>query len=133
MVYALPLPLGFKNYTIVHLEILNLVVTFKLWGPYWKDKTVEIKCDNLAVVEVLKSGHARDSILAMCARNIWVLSAMFNVELVINHIPGCNNHIADLLSRWQGTMEDIKKLNILIPDHTWIPVHIDLAMLNEHI
>ena len=33
-VYALPLPLGFKSYSIVHLEILNLVVALKLWGPY---------------------------------------------------------------------------------------------------
>ena len=104
MVYALPLPLGFKNYTIVHLEILNLVVALKQWGPYWKDKTVEIKCDNMAVVEFLKSGRARDTVLAMCARNIWLLSAMFNVELVVNYIPGCHNVIADLLSRWQGTI-----------------------------
>ena len=58
----------------------------------------------MAVVEVLRSGRARDGVLAMCARNIWLLSAMFNVELVINHIPGCTNDIADLLSRWQGTM-----------------------------
>ena len=133
MVYALPLPLSFKNYSIVHLEILNLVVALKLWGPHWKDKTVEIKCDNMAVVEVLKSGRARDSILAMCARNIWLLSAMFNVELVVNHIPGCHNVVADLLSRWQGTMADNNTLNKLIPDHIWLPIHIDLTMLNEHI
>ena len=133
MVYALPLPLGFKNYTIVHLEILNLVVALKLWGPYWKDKTVDIKCDNMAVVEVLKLGRARDSVLAMCAQNIWLLSAMFNVEVVINHILGCHNVIPDLLSRWQGTMADKNKLNTMIPDHIWIPAHIDLTMLNEHI
>ena len=99
MVYALPLPLNFKNYTIVHLEILNLVVALKLWGSHWKDKTIEIKCDNMAVVEVLRSGKARDSILATCARNIWLLSAMFNVELLVNHIPGSHNTVADLLSR----------------------------------
>ena len=85
------------------------------------------------VVEVLKSGRARDSVLAMCARNIWLLSAMFNVELVVNHIPGCDNVVADLLSRWQGTMADNNTLNKLIPDHIWIPTHIDLTMLNEHI
>ena len=116
MVYALTLPLGFKNYTIVHLEILNLVVALKLWGPYWKDKTVEIKCDNMAVVEVLKSGCARDSVLAMYAHNIWLLSTIFNVELVVNHIPGSHNVVADLLSRWQGTVADNNNIQMNMPD-----------------
>ena len=31
MVYSLPIPLGFKGYTIVHLEILNIVVAAKIW------------------------------------------------------------------------------------------------------
>ena len=53
MVYALPIPLGYKNYTIVHLEILNIVVALKIWGHHWQDKIIEIKCDNMAVVDVL--------------------------------------------------------------------------------
>ena len=57
---------------------------------------------------------------------------MFNVELVVNHIPGCHNVMADL-SRWQGTMADNNKLNKIISDHIWISAHIDLTMLNEHI
>ena len=133
MIYALSLPLGFNNYTFIYLEILNLVVALKIWGSYWKDKTVEIKCDNMAVVEVLRSGRACDSTLAMCARNMSLLSAIFNVELVVNHISGCHNVAVDLLSRWQGTMADFNKLQNIMPDHTWIPVHIDLTKLNEHI
>ena len=133
MVYALPLPLGFNNYNIVHLEILNLVVALKLWGSHWKDKTVEIKCDSMVVVEVLGSGKARDSTLAMCARNTWLLSGMFNVELLVNHIPGSHNTVADLLSRWQGTTTNYQKLQTITPEHIWIPTHIDLTILNEHI
>ena len=72
MVHALPIPKGFKNYTILHLQILHLVVALKIWGSHWKDKTVKIKCDNMAVVEVLKTGRACDSMLAMSARNTLV-------------------------------------------------------------
>ena len=43
MVYTLPIPLGHKDYTIVHLEILNIVVALKIWGEYWQDKIIEIK------------------------------------------------------------------------------------------
>ena len=58
MVYGLSLPLGFNKYTIVHLEIINLVEALKVWGIHWHNKTVEIKCNNMGVVEVLRSGRA---------------------------------------------------------------------------
>ena len=58
--YALPIPCGFGNYTIVHLEMLNIMVALKVWGQHWSNKCVEIKCDNLAVVSVLQEGKARD-------------------------------------------------------------------------
>ena len=38
MVYALPRPLGFKGYSIVHLEILNIVVAAKIWASHWGEK-----------------------------------------------------------------------------------------------
>ena len=62
-VYALTIPLDLKNYTIVHLEILNIVIAIKIWGNIWKNKAIDIKCDNMAVVEVLTSDRARDPIL----------------------------------------------------------------------
>ena len=34
MVYSLPLQRGFRNYSIVHLEILNIVVALKIWGSF---------------------------------------------------------------------------------------------------
>ena len=35
MVYALPILLGFNEYSIVHLIILKLLVALKLWGHLW--------------------------------------------------------------------------------------------------
>ena len=85
-IYALHIPLAFKNYTIAHLEISNIVVALKIWRDSWKNQVINIKCDNMAVVEVLKSGKARDPILATCARNIWLLTAIFNIQLTVTHI-----------------------------------------------
>ena len=102
-------------------------------GEKWKDKRVEIKCDNWAVVQVLNHGKAKDNILGVCARNIWMLTSIYNVDLVVNHIPGKQNHIADLLSRWRYEEGDELKLNELLPNHTWVPVHIDLTKLNTNI
>ena len=56
MVYTLPIPKGFKNYSIVHLEILNIVVVLKIWATFWANHTIQIKCDNMVIVEVLNTG-----------------------------------------------------------------------------
>ena len=99
MVYALSIPLGFQQYSIVHSEIINIIVALKIWGPLWTDQNIEVKCDNMAVVEVIRYGRARDPVLATCARSIWLLTSMFNIDLGVNHIPGLHNVTADLLSR----------------------------------
>ena len=70
MVYSLPLPRGYMGYSIVHLEILNIVVACKVWANHWANKKIHIWCDNQAVVEVLTTGKCRDNTLAVCARNI---------------------------------------------------------------
>ena len=73
---------------ISHLEILNRIVAFKVWGYLWADHRIQINCDNMAVVEVLQHGYARDTFLATCSTNIWLFMAMFNISVVFVHIPG---------------------------------------------
>ena len=133
MVYALPIPRGFENYTIVHLEMLNIMVALKVWGQHWSNKCVEIKCDNLAVVSVLQEGKARDPLLATFARNIWLLTSLFNIQLKVSHIFGKDNQIADLLSRWWETKNNHQKLQSLLPNYKWVPTHIDLTKYNQEI
>ena len=112
-VYALALPKDFMDYNIVHLEMLNIVVALKVWGQNWANKRVHIFCDNRAVVDTLNFGRARDDILATCARNIWLLTAMFNITLVTTHVYGTKNVIADLLSRWDKTADNVKKISTI--------------------
>ena len=99
MVYFLPIPKGHINYNIARLEIINLVVAVKIWAAHWANQKIRIHYDNLAVVEVLNKGKARDSVLASCCRNIWLLCVIFNIDIQVVHIPGHVNVTADLLSR----------------------------------
>ena len=100
-VYSISIPKGYMGYNIAHVEMLNVVVALKVWGQQWAIKCVRLFCDNQAVIEVLSSGRARDQILAMCARNIWLLTATYNIALLVSHIQGTKNNVADLLSRYQ--------------------------------
>ena len=95
IVYTIPLPLGFEHYSIIHLEMLNIVVALKIWGPMWRDARIQMHCDILAVVQVLTSGGSRDLILSTCARNLWLLSAMYDITIQFSHFAGVQNTVAD--------------------------------------
>ena len=45
------------------------------------------------------SGNAKDPFLALCISNTWLLIAHNDIELLVCHIPGIRNTIADTLSR----------------------------------
>ena len=126
LVYALPLGTEFQHLHITQLEMLNVVVHLKVSS----DKKVKIFSDNLAVVELLKSGKTKDPFVATCARNISLITAIFNIEIIVVHVPGRNNHIADLLSRWIVIPNPEQKLRQYLPNFIWINTHIDLTQLN---
>ena len=58
-----------------------------------------VKCDNIAVVMVLKSGRARDPFSGACAQNVWYISALHDIDIQYVHVLGKQNRVADLLSR----------------------------------
>ena len=98
--YATPVsPIIGKTLKITQLEMLNVVVALRLWATEWAHSAVKLFCDNLAVVQVGQTGKTRDSFLAACIRNIWLLMATYDIDLQVQHIAGSQNEAADLLSR----------------------------------
>ena len=121
-VFAFPLPLGYLNYNIAHLEMLNILVALRVWNNCWAKSRIRIACDNEAVVHVLGSGRTRDLTLAAIARNIQLQLATWDINLQVIHIPGKDNQIADLLSRWNLVDNSQAKLLALLPHHQWVAV-----------
>ena len=122
----------FRNWTIVHLEMVNILPTMKLFANLWASKKIVIWCDNQAVVTVLKSGKTRDACLAISARNIWYVTAIHDIEIQYTHISGARNQVADTLSRWQGSVAQIEFLHSQISYPVWLPVLMDLLELDPH-
>ena len=99
-VYTTPIHnCGDLKLTIVHLEMMNIVVALQVWGKMWHHGSISVRCDNLGVVQVVRTSKTKDSFLALCIRNIWLLAVAYDIELHIDHIPGHKNIIADTLSR----------------------------------
>ena len=133
MVYHLPIERDFANLDIVHLEMVNIVMALRLFARLWSGTRILVKCDNEAVVKVLKAGKARDPFLATCARNVWYLSALADIDLQYEHILGRNNTVADLLSRWQLIPNNMVQLQQFIPNPVWLPVSINMLEVDYNI
>ena len=101
--------------------MINIVVAAKIWASHWPNKRVQIFSDNMAVVQVLTTGKARDTVYPTCACNIWLIVALNNIHFQFSHIPGKSNVLADLLSRGQITNDRFQKLDNLITNYTWVP------------
>ena len=120
-VYASKLPTTYANMTIVHYEMLNIMVAIRTWGSGWSGKTVLIHCDNEAVVTVLTT----DLTLAAIARNIWLNT--------VEHIRGKENIIADSLSRWFLSNIYKHKVMSLMPNLIWDEISTDSTVINWEI
>ena len=119
-VYSLPIEKNYKNFTIYHLEMLNLLVATRLWTDHWSSQKVVLFCDNQAVVSVLNNGRTKDRTLGAIARNIQMIAAIKDINLNVVHILGKNNTVADLLSRWDITANNYQKLANLLPSFALI-------------
>ena len=113
--------------------MVNILVALKVWAYQWKYKKVRVKCDNMAVVEVLTSGKTKDVVFGTCAHNIWMLSALLNISIHIEHISGKSNIIADLLSRFKFDQKSYELVATYVPNVSWVPTHIDLTCFNYDI
>ena len=110
------------SFSIVYLEMWNVLFGVRMWAKQWANRAIIIKCDNEPVVGVVNKGVTRDSALASMARNIWFLTASHNVKLQVVHIPGIKNVCADLLSRWGSTVNRWEKLQVQISYPVWLKV-----------
>ena len=121
-VYALKIPQKFENMTIVHLEMINILVAIRTWATLWQGKNIRIHCDNQAVVSVLTTGRTRDALLAAIARNILMEIAAHDICLRTVHISGKDNQVADNLSRF--FLGDVfkERLYKLLACPTWVRV-----------
>ena len=113
--------------------MVNILVAIKLFAGAWARKHILFRCDNQAVVQVLSTSRTRNPFLAACARNVWQLAAIGGIDLTYVHVLGRNNQVADLLSRWNHTHQNVVQLLQHVPDPTWVSVSLDLIDLDNTI
>ena len=110
--------------------MINILLALCLFHNQWTSKKVPIHCDNQAVVTVLNTGKTRDPFLAACARNVGCVTAVNDIDACFSHISGVDNVVADILSRWQGTSQQVQLLYEKVNNPVWLVVSKQLLQID---
>ena len=132
-VYAMPLPEYWLTQNIAYTEMVNILVALKVWHKQWTGTRVLIRCDNKAVVSVLTTGKTRYSTMAKYAKNIFLWLSAFNIDIRVVHIAGKLNPVADLLSRWNVTINNVSKLQQLVHPVYWVSTPVEYLYCDDTI
>ena len=60
-------------------------------------------------------------------------AAVHDIDLTIVHIPGKQNEVADLLSRWKSTKANTELLKKFLKNHVWVDISESHLMVDSSI
>ena len=133
-VYAYGIPQWCRNWSIAHLELINVLITIRAFKITLRNSIVKIHCDNAAVVASLNNFRVQDELMLTIVRNIWLELASENIELITVHVPGVSNIYADVLSRWDAKSKfSSDVVNILCHECDWVFLNDSFFYLNYDI
>ena len=89
-----------ESFNISYWEFFALVIAIFIWAPSLAEREVVLNTDNQALLAIWSNGSSVKPIMRL-VRALFFRLARFNINLLLNHIPGSTNVNADLLSRFQ--------------------------------
>jgi hypothetical protein len=89
--FQLEWPQSWQPANIAAMELVPIVLAAALWGPAWHCVCVRFQCDNMAVVEVLRSHTSHDPLLMHLLRCLVFYAAVYHFNFVAQHLPGTHN------------------------------------------
>ena len=92
-------PLTMKGKPIHELEYWVLLISIRIWGPSWTGTTVELFCDNTAVVDVCNMQKPSNPEMAKFLREFLLLVVKYKFVPIVKKISTSDNWIADFVSR----------------------------------
>ena len=102
---------------IVWKELYAIVSTVNTWGHHWARRKILFHCDNSTVVDIWRKGSTHCKEIMTLIRLLYFCAARYNMHIMITHIAGLDNVIADSISRFQ-----MQRFRSLAPDANPLPV-----------
>ena len=90
---------SWHNFNIATKELVPVILALGVWGKRWCNQLVLVRCDNRAVVDILRAKSSKDSTIMHLLRCLHFLCATHDIRIAATHIAGVDNGPADALSR----------------------------------
>jgi len=98
--------LDFPDLFSLHInykEAFMILQAAKRWAPYWSGQRILIKSDSEVAVPLVNKGTTPCPIIMDWLRELFWLSEFHGFHMIVDHIPGSHNVIADSISRLDET------------------------------
>ena len=82
-------------------ELYAVVCAVNTWGHNWARKKILFHCDNNTVVSIWNKGSTRCREIMTLVCMLHFCAAHYNMHVMITHITGTDNCIADAISCFQ--------------------------------
>ena len=112
-----------NKFDINFWEMFALCTAVFAWGDAWRNKQIIIYVDNLSLTFVWVRG-SKCKLMMRLVRQLFLFTAERNMNILLHHIPGQSNVLADRLSRLQ--VVEFKRLHpeaepdiTPLPDRVW--------------
>ena len=120
-------PMWFEkvNLSIAFLELYAVTAAVITWIHQFKNKRVDLFCDNEGVVQMINSSTSRCKNCMTLQRLIMLQGMKNNVRIYAKHIKSENNMLSDALSRlqfdrfWNHVPATMEKLQTPVPEEIW--------------
>ena len=89
---------------IAALELFPIYAALMTWGQELSNMKVRFMSDNQATVTIINKQTSSCPLIMKMVRKIVMLCLLLNILFTASYIEGCNNNIADSLSRFQMTV-----------------------------
>ena len=94
-------PLKYQRHGINVKELLAVITAFELWIGQFADKQIKIYTDNENICNLWRNRSVKDLVLLKLIRHLFLRAISVNCNVMLVHVPGHYNAIADHLSRLQ--------------------------------
>ena len=134
--YEYPAEITAAGLSACHLEMLNCLISLRLWSKDLRGETITLNSDSQIAVNVLQHGRSRDPFMLQCARNVWMLLSLYQITLISEHVSGESLILsADALSRYHLGGEFKERADYLIVSNnlTVVPISPDMLSLDYSI
>ena len=93
--------------------MLPIVIACAVWGPSRAHQQVQVLCDNMSVVDIVRLKTSKDKDIMHLLRCLHFFATVHDIALRAVHVPGT---AADAISR-----NNMQVLQQVVPAAEWIP------------